>query len=524
MKRFVCVLIGVALVAAVALAGGKEEGAAKAAMKTLVYATTEHVTDMDPANAYDFHTWELFQNIGAGLLMYKPGTTELVPGLAESYTVNDAGDVYTFKLRQGLKYTDGTPLTASVVKWSIERVIKLEGDPSWLVTSYVDSVDAVDDTTVRFNLKGPVGFFPAVAATVPYFPMNPNVYPEDHWIKDPSELAGGQLVGAGPYKVVSFKRDEEVILEANPNYFGTKPKIDRIVIRYYADATTMRLALEKGEVDLVYKTLNPSDIKDLSGNSNYNTFRMPGPYIRYLCFETSEGQFTDARLRRAVAALISRQEIIDKVFLGQNAPLYSMVPNGMIYHTDDFKTELGDGNLELANGLLRDAGYSESNPLSFDLWYPPAHYGDTEVNMVEVMKAQLEKSPLIGTVTLKPAEWATYIENLDTKQMKVFTLGWYPDYIDPDNYTAAFASTQGSPGMGIYFSNPQWDALFKKEQTSSDPKVRQQVFAELQKRWTQQVPTAPIFQGNLYVFTKKNVKGVNIGPTLIFNYNTLYFE
>jgi len=519
MKKFVCVLVLLAAASALVFAGGT----APASTKTLVYATTDHVTDMDPANAYDFHTWELFQNIAGGLLKYKPGTTEIIPGLAESYTVNTAGDEFTFKLRKGLKYSDGTAFNAEVVKWSIDRVIALEGDPSWLVTSYVDSVEVVDEYTVKFILQGPVGYFPAVVASVPYFPMNPELYPEDRWINDPSELTGGKFAGLGPYTLVSFKRDEEVIFEANPDYYGKAPNIDRIVIRYFADATTMRLALEKGEVDLVYKTLNPSDITDLSKNSAYKTFRMSGPYIRYLCFETSEGLFTDKRLRQAVGALINRQEIIDKVFLGQNQPLYSMVPNGMIYHTEDFKTKLGDGNVALAEKLLAQAGYTASNPLEFDLWYPPQHYGDTEKDMVEVMQAQLQKTPAVK-VNLKSAEWATYIDNLDTKQMKVFTLGWYPDYIDPDNYTAAFASTQGSPGMGIYFSDPEWDALFEKEQTSTDPQVRKQVFEDLQMRWTDQCPTVPIFQGNLYVFTKPNVSGVNIGPTLIFNYEVLEME
>jgi peptide/nickel transport system substrate-binding protein len=519
MKKFVCVLVLLAAASALVFAGGT----AAAPAKTLVYATTDHLTVLDPANAYDFHTWEIFQNISNGLLKYKPGTTEIIPGLAESYTANSDASEYTFKLRKGLKFSDGTPFNAEVVKWSVDRVIALEGDPSWLVTSYVDSVEVVDEYTVKFKLVGPVGFFPSVVATVPYFPMNPKLYPEDHWINDPSELIGGKYAGLGPYNLVSFKRDEEVIFEANPDYYGAKPKVDRIVLRYFADATTMRLALEKGEVDLVYKTLNPSDIVDLSKNSNYKTFKMSGPYIRYLCFEVSEGQFTDKRLRQAVGALINRQEIIDKVFLGQCQPLYSMVPNGMIYHTDDFKTKLGDGNVQLANKLLAEAGYSAAKPLVFDLWYPPQHYGDTEKDMVEVMQAQLQKSPAVK-VNLKSAEWATYINNLDTKQMKVFTLGWYPDYIDPDNYTAAFASTQGSPGMGIYFSDPEWDALFTKEQTSADPNVRKQAFEDLQMRWTDQCPTVPIFQGNLYVFTKPNVSGVNIGPTLIFNYEVLEME
>ncbi len=516
-------LFVVSLILIVSAAFVWAEGQAEDARETLVYATTDKVSDMDPANAYDFHTWELFRNISRGLLAYKPGTTELIPGLAQSYTVNDAGDVYTFKLREGINFSDGTPLDAEAVKWSIDRVMNIAGDPSWLVTDFVDSVDVVDKDTVRFNLQGPVGFFPDLVATVPYFPMNPNIYPEDEWVNDPSELAGGELSGTGPYKIISFKRDEEVVLEKNAEFYGEEPAIDRIVIRYYADATTMRLALEKGEVDLVYKDLNPSDKEDLLSMDDYANYEIPSSYIRYLCFETSESYFKDARVRQAIAALIDRQDIIDKVFLGQMEPLYSMVPKGMKWHTDDFESELGDGNVELANRLLKQAGYSASNTFNFELWYTPSHYGDTEVDIAEVLRVQFEKSDLVE-VSIKSAEWSTYIDNWDTKTMPSFLLGWYPDYMDPDNYTAAFAGTSGSAGMGIYFSDPEWDALFKKEQTTPEQDVRGEVFEQIQMMWTEEVPTAPIFQGKLYIFAQQNVKGVIVGTDMVLHYNTLYFE
>jgi len=498
-------------------------GAVFGAGKTIVFGTTDKMTNLDPAEAYDFHTWEIFYNVYNGLLNYAPGTTQIVPGMAESYSVNPAGDEFTFKLRRGVKFTDGSPFNAQAVKWSIDRGMALKGQPSWLITDFVDSVSVVDDYTVKFKLKFPCAYFHTVVATPPYYPISPNIYPADKIIWDPAEMAGGQLVGLGAYKMTSFKRDEEVILETNPSYWGKKPAIDRVVIRYFADATTLRLALEKGEIDLTYRTLNPSDIKDLAANKKYTTYKLPGPQIRYLCFETSESVFQNKLLRRAVAALINRPDIIQKVYLGQNSPLYSMVPNGMIYHSDDFKTVMGDGNVALADKLLAQAGFSAAKPFEFDLWYTPSHYGDPEVNMAEVLKVQLEKSKAIK-VTLQSAEWAAYKEKWKHKEMPVFFLGWYPDYIDPDNYTAAFAGTSGSAGMGIYFSNPDWDALFVKEQSNADPKVRESVFKEIQKRWTDEVPTAPIWQGDLYVFTKPSVKGVKIGPTLQFLYSELSMQ
>jgi peptide/nickel transport system substrate-binding protein len=498
-------------------------GAGFAAGKTLVYGTTEKLTNLDPAEAYDFHTWEIFYNVYQGLLNYAPGGTKLVPGMAESFSANAAGDEFTFKLRKGVKFTDGSPFNAQAVKWSIDRGMALKGQPSWLITDFVDSVSVVDDNTVKFKLKFPCAYFDSLVASPPYYPVSPNIYPADKIIWDPSEMVGGQLVGLGAYKMTSFKRDEEVILEVNPNYWGKKPAIDRVVIRYYADATTLRLALEKGEVDVAFKTLNPSDIKDLSANKKYVTYKLPGPQIRYLCFETSESVFQNKLLRRAVAALINRPEILQKVYLGQNSPLYSMIPNGMVYHSDDFKTAMGDGNVALADKLLAQAGYSAAKPFEFDLWYTPSHYGDPEVNMAEVLKVQLEKSKLLK-VNIKSAEWAAYKEKWKHKEMPAFLLGWYPDYLDPDDYTAAFAGTSGSAGMGIYFSNKEWDELFLKEQSNADPKVRGAVFKEIQKRWTDEVPTVPIWQGDLFVFTKPSVKGVKIGPPLQFLYSELSMQ
>ncbi len=515
MKRFVALIAAFALLLAAAATWAQANG-------TLVYGTTDKVTDMDPAMAYDFHTWEIFQNVSSGLLAYTPGTMDIVPALATGYTANAAGDVYTFKLRKGVKFSNGNPFNAQAVKWNIDRVAALNGDPAARVTQYVKSVDVVDDLTVRFNLKQPVGYFPALVATPTYFPMDPSVYPVDKIVKDVGELNGGEIAALGPYKLTSFKRDEEAVFQANTNYFGKQPPVEKIIIRYFADATTMRLALEKGEIDLAFKSMNPSDTADLLKDTKYNNWKVPGPQIRYLCFETSESVFKDKKLRQAVGALINRPEINQKVYLGENAPLYSMIPMGMSYHRDDFKEAWGDGNVAAANKILKGLGYSQDKPFEFDLWYTPSHYGDTEVNMAEVLKAQMEKSPLMK-VNIKSAEWATYKEQWDHKQMMSFLLGWYPDYVDPDDYTSPFAQTEGSKGNGIFFSDPAWDAMFKQEAETAAPKVRDSVFAKIQKMWTDEVMTVPIFQGNLYVFSKKNVSGVKIGPTLIFNYNQLQF-
>lgn len=497
--------------------------ARKPVSETMIIGTTDKVIDMDTANAYDFHTWNIMFNIYQGLWAYEPGTTDLVPALAESYEIGADGKEYTFKLREGLKFSDGTPLTAEIVKWSVDRVIALKGDPSWLVTDFVDRVEAVDDLHVKFVLKNPVAYFPSLVTSPPYYPVNPKVYPQDRVIRDPSELTGGQLVGLGPYNCVSFKRDQELILETNPNFYGPKPKTHRIVIRYFADATTLRLAIEKGEIDIAFRTLNPSDVADLEKSKKIKTIKAQGPYIRYLCFLCANPPFNDKVLRQAVTAAIDREEILDKVFLGQNAPLYSMVPMGMWSHTDNFKDVYGDGNIEKAKELLASKGYTEDKKFAFTLWYTPSHYGDTEVDTAAVMEAQLEATGVMD-VTVKSAEWATYRDQWHNKQMQAYLLGWYPDYMDPDNYTAAFAGTAGSAGLGVYFSDPAWDKILNQGQTVADEKERTKIYEEIQKMWAEDIPTAPIYQGTLYCFTKLSVEGVKLSPTLRFHYDLLYMK
>jgi peptide/nickel transport system substrate-binding protein len=140
-----------------------------------------------------------------------------------------------------------------------------------------------------------------------------------------------------------------------------------------------------------------------------------------------------------------------------------------------------------------------------------------------VIKAQLEKSRSVK-VTIKSAEWVTYKDQWRNKQMPMWLLGWQPVYIDPDNYTAAFAGTAGSKEMGINFSSPTWDTLFDTGQRQTDAAIREKAFQTLQTLWTEEIPTLPLWQGDLYVFTKPNVSGVKIGPTLIFNYNQLKLE
>jgi len=490
------------------------EPVAESRDQVIVIGTTDKVTDLDPAQTYDFHTWEIFYNVGEGLLTYIPGTTELEPGLAEAWPqVSADGKEWTFKLRPGLKFPDGTPCDAHAVKWSLDRVIRIKGDPNWLVSAFVDHVEVIDDLTVKIVLQRAVGFFPYLTAVTPWLPVSPKCYSENKYDED--STCGGH----GPYKIVRWERDVELELEANPDFHGHPPQAKKVIVKYFADATTMRLALEKGEIDVAWKTLLPTDYIDLAKAPNLNVIEGPGAYIRYICINPTHKPFDDLRVKQAISYAINRDAITEKVFLGTHAPLYSMVPIGMMGHIDAFPKR----DLEKAKALLKEAGFSTAKPLEMDLWWTPTHYGDTEADVATLMKTALEETGMIK-VKLQSTEWATYIDNMGAGTMPVFLLGWYPDYVDPDNYTWSFAQSEASDDLGIFYANPKMDELLLAAQTETNLAKRLDLYKKIQEFWVTECPTIPFTQGSLLVVTQKGVKGVALAPYMQLPYFLLYKE
>ena len=494
---------------------GVPEAPPAADVGTLIIGTTDKVTVLDPADSYDFHTWEVHHNTMDTLLHYVPGTTDLEPGLATGYTVSDDGLEYTFTLVEGVSFPDGAPFDAGAVKWSIDRVVALEGDPNWLVTSFVESVEVVDEYTVKFVLLSPVNYFPLLVATQPYSPISSECYSADSF--DADSTCGG----VGPYKITKWERDVELVLEAYDGFPGAAPKTPKIVVKYYADSTTLRLAAESGEVHVATKTLNPTDYADLEAAGDLQVIEGPGAQIRYVCFNVTTPPFDQAEVRQAIAAAADRDAITSIAFQGTHASLYSMVPMGMWSHVDAF----GERDVDTAKELLTTAGYSADSKLVMDLWWTPTHYGPTEADVVTVLKDNLEETGLIE-VNLQNTEWATYKEYINAGSMPVFMLGWYPDYLDPDNYTWSFAHSSAADDIGIFYASDEMDALLEGGQTAAELRGadRLKLYEDAQALWAVDVPTIPLTQGALLVVAQPNVQGIVLDPNMLFHYFTLYTE
>lgn len=492
--------------------GAGEAGAEAPAEKVVVVGTTDKITELDPANAYDFFTWEVLSNVMAGLVTYDPDTGQIVGDLAKSWESKENGTVWIFYLREDAYFADGKKCTAEDVVRSIKRVMTIQGDPSWLVTEFVEDVEALDEYTVKFTLKQPTGYFLAVAATVPYYPVHPN-YPDNEIVADAT------WGGCGAYKIEEWKRDQQLVLVPNEYYHGPKPKNDKVIIRFFSDANAMRLALEKGEIDVAWRTLTPQDIESLK-NNGYKVIEVPGLFIRYVVVKTDAGPTSDKLVRQALAAAVDRNEIAVRVFKGTVEPLYSMVPSGMWSHVPVFKEKYGDGNIELARQLLQQAGYSEENKLQVELWYTPTHYGDTEDELAAVLKEQWESTGMI-TVTIKSSEWAQYVDQLSNGQFMLSLLGWYPDYLDPDNYLTPFLKSTANGWTGTGYANPTVDDLLTRAQVATDQAERAQYYEQVQEILAEDVPFIPLVQGKLYIVTQPDFKGLKVSPLMFLIYASL---
>ncbi|HEY4691653.1 MAG TPA: ABC transporter substrate-binding protein, partial [Anaerolineae bacterium] len=282
---------------------------------TIIIGTTDEVNSLDARDAYATHDWEIIKNTGDALMGYVPGTADLVPRLAEAAPErSDDGLTFTFKLREGIKFADGTPLTAQIVADSINDTIKLGGDVSGLIAGYVKDAEATDDRTVVFHLTQPWAVFPFLAATAPFVPQNPKDFPAGELKQFPD-----QINGVGPWMMVQHTVGEQMVLERNPNYWdsASAPKVDRIIIRYFADPTTMGQAVEKGEIDIAWRILGPVEAVRLQSVSGLTVEKIEAPALRYICFQHQLDPANNILVRQAIAAAVDREAIADRVFEGR---------------------------------------------------------------------------------------------------------------------------------------------------------------------------------------------------------------
>jgi len=495
---------------------------AQAAEEGVIVGTTDTVQTLDPAKCYSFYCSNIYNNTGETLVSYPPGSAQIAPQLAKSMPeISDDGLTYTFELREGVTFHDGSKMTSEDVKFSLNRnrwINHPEG--AGFLLSGIESIETPDEYTVVINLKSPdVTFASKLAYTVATilpsdaYPSPDGPIPNDADSATYEQYIKEDFIGTGPYRVADFRENQSMLLEAYDGYWGDPPKNDKTLIRFFAKSSQMQVALRSGEIDVAFRHLTPEQRESLQDNEDINTFEGAGATIRYLVFNPNLEPVNRKAVRRAIAAEIDRERIIENVLAGAAGPLYSMVPPAFAEaHKPAFQTMYGDKS---ASDYLDEA-------VDLTLWYSRGHYADTEPALAQEIARMLEESDLFN-VTLESSEWAEYTANAwpgSSGQYPAYLLGWYPDFLDPDNYLAPFYHSEDS--FTRIYDNPEMDELLAAQQQASGPNsdARMQTFADIQKLAAEDAPIVPLYVITPFAFARSDVEGVadTMGPAQIFRY------
>jgi peptide/nickel transport system substrate-binding protein len=516
--RLLSLVGAIALLAVLAAGCGSSSSSSSSAGGTIIRGTTDQPISYDPAGAYDLPSYDGIYSMYQNLLTVEPGGNKAVPEAAEKCDFTDTtNQTYECTIKDGLTFSDGSPLTAEDVVFSFERNVDI-ADPngaSSLLANMQSVKASKDDKTVTFSLKEPDATWPLVLTTASFAIVPSDVYPADKL--QPSD----QVVGSGRYTLAQYEPGQQTVMQKNDKYQGDTPAVnDQVIIKYYDKAAPLKLAIENGDVDVAYRSLSPTDITDLDGADGVNVVSGNGTEIRYMTFNTKlQPGSTDAQklaVRQAVAQTVDRQAIADNVYNGTVQPLYSMVPQGVEYATQAFSDEYGDGpDVAAATKTLQDAGID--TPVPLEVWWTPSHYGAASGDEYAEIKRQLDDSGLFD-VTLKSTEWNQYSTAAFTDKYPIYQLGWFPDYPDADDYTASFYAPASF--LNIHYDNPEMNKLLAEEKGSDDPAVRQKAFDRIQQIGAEDAPTIPIWQADQVAAVRDGVNGVEetFDPSFIFRF------
>jgi peptide/nickel transport system substrate-binding protein len=492
-------LIGVAVLAGASLASSSSHRSTAASSSIIVDGTTDSVVNIDPANQYDYGSFTVDLPIFQGLYGF-PNGAKLQPVLATGCKSSPNLKTWTCALRHNVKFWDGNPMTSADVKYSFDRVQKIKGDQGiYTLLSNLKSTSVSGPYTVVFHLASPQSTWPFILSTNAGYVVEKAKYPFNKILSNTD-----QQYGTGPYKLQKYTPGQQAVFVPNTNYWGPKPKNGGIIINYYSKSSTMKLALEKGEIDMAFRDFTPTELASLSKEKGIVVHSGNGVVIRYLVFNVKRAPFNNLAVRKALAYLMPRQDIASRVYHGSVKPLYSMVPAGLPGHTDAYKSFYGAApSVAKAKAVLAKAGVK--TPLAITLWYTPSHYGDVSADEYAEMQRAFNASGLFK-VTLKSAEWAQYSSTLG-KTYDAFQLGWFPDYPDAEDYTVSFYQPAAFYNNG--YADPTMNKLIAAERGAKTTAIRLRVLGQMQALAAKQIPTIPYWQGNMIAVSKSDIQGVN---------------
>jgi len=488
----------------------------------LVVGTTLRPRTLDPADNYELAGSNIMTSLSDRLYTYAVGTGELVPQLATALPqVSADGLTYTIPVRQGVVFHDGTAFNAEAMAFSLNRFIQNGGKPASLLSDVVDSVQASGEYELTIRLKNAFAAFPSLLAFSGLCAVSPQAY----------EIGTGQFkprefVGTGPYQLVQFTPNL-IRMDVFDKYWGEKPANQGIDFQILSSSANLFNSFRTGQVDIAYQTFDPEQVQSLKQQAQSNGWQAleeKSNVVTHLGLNIKQQPLDNPVVRRAIAAMIDRPLITQRVYQQQAEPLYSMIPNTFDSYKPVFQTTYGDGNVEQAKALLAQAGYTSANPLTIEIAYPA--YSLTREQVASTLQ-EYGSQRLDGAVQIqtKAEEGATFFANISKGVYQAVLLDWYPDFGDADNYIHPFLScTQGnatagceqgaSQSQGLFYYSDRMNQLIEQQRQEQNPQTRAALFAQIQDLIAQDVPAIPLVQNKDYAFGQQTIQGLQVDPIL----------
>lgn len=527
-KRFVlfCTVALLAMAMLVTGCGGSkdnanEDGAAGAgkAENILVWGRGGDSVGLDPAIITDGESGKVTINIFDTLVDYEQDNTEVRPALATEWTTSEDGTVWTFDLRQGVKFHDGTDFNAEAVVYNFERWMNKDhplnnGECkywSYMFNGYVpDSimtkVEATGDYQVQFTLKEP------------FAPFIQNLAMANFGIASPAALEkyGNDLfknpVGTGPFKFEEWIQDDKVTLAKNEEYWGEKAKVDKLVFRSIPDNSARFLELQAGTIDMM-DGVNPDDVAAAKANDQFQMVLRPSMNVGYLAMNNDKEPLGNKLVRQAINYAVNKQAIIDAFFAGLAKPAKNPLPPSLWGYNDDIEDY--EYNPEKAKELLAEAGYPDGFKTTLWAMPVPRPYMPQGQKVAEAIQADLAAVGIEAEIV--SYEWGIYLEKAENGEHDIILLGWTGDNGDPDNFIYALLdkdnAVKGSSNNYAFYKSDEAHDLLIKAQREIDQDKRADLYKQAQVIIHEDAPWVPLDHSTDPLVLMKYVKGYVPHPT-----------
>lgn len=511
--RYTAVASG-ALAGASMLASDHQAAAAAArAGGTLAVGVVAEPVTLDPPAAFSTSDEKISINLFDKLVQQEVGSYRVVPALAESWAVSSDGKLYTFRLRKGVRFHDGTPFNAEAAKISIDRMID-ETSPLYNMSKFpvakgrigvIKEVQAVDDSTLRIALSRPLTPFIDYMATVLGVMISPTA------AKQLFTSFGERPVGTGPFKFSSWEKGQRLVLERNTDYWRGAPKLERIVAVTYPEAEPRLTALKTGSVQLI-ESVPPDDIPQIQSDPTLQLVRGASPHVWYVVLNNKFKPLSDVRVRRALSHAVNKQAIVGNILRGTataaDGPLEPTIFK--TYQTNITKYEYDPAK---AKRLLADAGYPNGFEVAFSV--PTSGQGMLEpVAMATYLQANFAQ---VGVkAQIKTFEWGAYQKIRLAGDFEMAAFSWTPGIGNPDIllYNLFHSSQQPPNGYNnAFWANERVDRLLDLARVTTDDKIRIESYKETQRIITAEAPRIFICHAANLVAASRKLQGFKAHPT-----------